>query len=82
MGFTGRLPLRVVHVILEPDDRLDWRARPGGPCNPRPFVAAGPHRMLTYFICGPEPMTDAVQRDLRTLGVPLRRIHVELFDMV
>jgi predicted ferric reductase len=37
---------------------------------------------MMYFLCGPEPMTDGVQHDLRQLGVPLRRILVELFDMV
>lgn len=33
------------------------------------------------FLCGPVPMTDVVTRSLRQLGVPARRIHVELFDM-
>jgi len=36
----------------------------------------------TCFLCGPQPMTDAVERELRWFGVLLRRIHVELFDMV
>jgi predicted ferric reductase len=37
---------------------------------------------LVYFLCGPEPMSDAVQDALGELGVPLRRVHSELFDMV
>jgi predicted ferric reductase len=36
---------------------------------------------LVYFVCGPTPMGDAVQRSLRELGVPLHRVHHELFEM-
>jgi predicted ferric reductase len=80
-GFTGRLPLRVVHVILEPE--TDWTGERGLVDRVILERSLPPDRIeFTYYICGPEPMTDAVQRDLRTLGVPLRRIHVELFDMV
>lgn len=31
------------------------------------------------YICGPAPMMDAVTRELRTLGVPMRQIHSERF---
>ena len=34
-----------------------------------------------YFLCGPRPMNDAAQAALHRLGVPLHRIHFELFDM-
>jgi predicted ferric reductase len=37
---------------------------------------------LEYFLCGPTPMSASVEHSLRGLGVPLRRIHNELFDMV
>jgi ferredoxin-NADP reductase len=37
---------------------------------------------LVCFLCGPKPMSEAVQRALVALGVPLRRVHFELFDMV
>jgi predicted ferric reductase len=78
---AGRLQLRVVHVILEPDD--DWTGERGLVDRLVLHRALPPDRtLLTYFICGPKPMTDVVQHDLRTLGVPLRRIHLELFDMV
>jgi predicted ferric reductase len=33
------------------------------------------------FLCGPMPMTRAVSRALREIGVSGRNIHVELFDM-
>lgn len=78
---SRRLPLRVVHVILEPDP--SWPGERGLVDRALLDRALPPERQrLTYFVCGPEPMTDAVQRDLRALGVPLRRIHLELFDMV
>ena len=75
-----RLDLEVEHVLLEPlegwtgatgyvtEDVLS-RTLPGDPSR------------LVYFLCGPKPMTDAVQAVLRSLGVPLHRIHHELFDM-
>jgi predicted ferric reductase len=76
-----RLDLRVVHVLDEPP--ADWAGERG-------FVTAELLRRvlpddasrLTCYICGPGPMTDAVQDGLRSLGVPLRQIHFELFDMV
>jgi predicted ferric reductase len=34
-----------------------------------------------YFLCGPKPMTDAVEGFLRKLGVARARIHTELFTM-
>ena len=38
--------------------------------------------MFEYFLCGPKPMTDAVQQVLHTLSVPIGKIHIELYDMV
>lgn len=35
-----------------------------------------------YFICGPNPMMDAVERLLADVGVPDGRIHSERFDNV
>jgi len=37
---------------------------------------------LECFICGPVPMIDLTERALSRLGVPLSRIHSELFDLV
>ena len=39
------------------------------------------YREMQYFICGPQAMTKAVEGFLHELGVPMRRIHTELFDM-
>lgn len=35
-----------------------------------------------YFICGPAPMMQAVIQELRSLGVPRRQIHFEVFALV
>jgi ferredoxin-NADP reductase len=33
------------------------------------------------FVCGPAPMTDAVLRSLRALGVPRAQVHAERFRL-
>jgi predicted ferric reductase len=35
-----------------------------------------------FLLCGPQPMTDAVQAALEEMGVPAHAIDIELFDMV
>ena len=35
-----------------------------------------------YFVCGPAPMMDAVERSLRRAGVPWPSIYTERFDLV
>jgi ferredoxin-NADP reductase len=35
-----------------------------------------------YFICGPDPMLDACENGLRSLGVSWRRIYTERFEVV
>lgn len=37
---------------------------------------------LEYFLCGPTPMTRAVEASLAALGVPSGRVHSEIFDWV
>jgi predicted ferric reductase len=73
--------VHVTHVLLNPP--ADWSGETG-------FVTeeilrrALPAEAVSYtcFLCGPRPMSTAVQIALRAIGVPLRRIHFELFDMV
>jgi ferredoxin-NADP reductase len=40
------------------------------------------HTSLQYFVCGPAPMMDAMERVLAELGVPADRVHTERYDMV
>jgi predicted ferric reductase len=76
-----RLNLQVVYVLEQPPD--DWKGEKG-------FVNAdllkrylpedlGRHE---HFICGPEPMMNAVEKTLNRLGVPFARFHSERFNLV
>ena len=76
-----QLNLRVVHVLEQAPD--DWEEEKG-------FVNAdilkrhlpedrGRHQ---YFICGPEPMMNAVEKTLNQLGVPFAQFHSERFNLV
>jgi predicted ferric reductase len=76
----GRLDLEVVYVLAEPE--AGWRGERG-------FVT---EELLTrrlpehpgryhYYLCGPLAMTSKVEAALRRLGVPMHRIHLELFDL-
>jgi predicted ferric reductase len=76
-----RLQLRVVHVLIEPP--AEWAGERG-------FVTREilqrhlptELRQLEYFICGPTPMTQAVERSLAALEVDASRVHSEIFDWV
>jgi predicted ferric reductase len=77
----SRINLRVVYVLEEPPDGWD------GETGRIDAEVLGRHlpaerRSFHYFICGPEAMTQAVERALYGLGVPLGRLHTELFDLV
>jgi len=80
-GLQARLDLRVVHVLGEPPE--DWRGERGWITRETlerhlPDERARVH----YFVCGPEAMRQAMEELLWQLGVPLRRVHSELFDLV
>jgi predicted ferric reductase len=76
-----KLNLRLVHVIEKP--AADWQGESG-------FVSADIIRRHTpedwrnpeYFICGPDPMLDAVENALDQLGVPLPKYHAERYNFV
>jgi len=40
------------------------------------------YRRFQYFICGPTPLMDAMEKVLPQIGVPGHRVHTERFDMV
>jgi predicted ferric reductase len=75
-----RLPLEVVYVLQEPP--ADWKGLQGMLTETvlREAIPAQ-SKTAVFFLCGPKPMTDSAQRTLHAMGVPLRRIHCELFDM-
>lgn len=78
---SQRLDLKVVHLLLEPPP--DWQGETG-------FVTEDVlmrHLPITrhrfdYFLCGPTPMTIAVEHSLATLGIAAARVHSEIFDWV
>lgn len=80
-ALQARLDLRVIHVLAQPPD--DWLGESG-------FVTSellqkhlsGDAQQFEYFLCGPKPMSEAVQQGLHRLQVPLSQIHFELFDLV
>lgn len=76
-----RLALTVVPVLEEAPP--EWNGERGRVTVDvlRRAIASSELSTRECFLCGPVPMTDAVARSLRQLGLPARRIHVELFDM-
>ncbi len=76
----SRLTLTVAHVLQEPPPGWNGIA---GILSMDVIRRAVPAEVRggIFFLCGPKPMTDSVQRTLRELGIPSSRIHLELFDM-
>lgn len=77
----SRLNLTVVFVLEEPPD--EWKGERGRITRDVLERYLPPDRTSReYFVCGPEAMTQAIERSLHTLGVPMSRVHSELFDLV
>ncbi len=80
-ALQARLNLHMVILLKHPPP--DWAGETG-------FLTRevlqrhlpGNHQALEYFLCGPTPMTESVEHSLDALGVRMRRVHTELFDMV
>ena len=82
-AMAERMPsLTLVTVLLHADEGWDGE---------RGFVTAellarylppSLFRRFQYFICGPGPLMDAMEKVLPEIGVPSDRIHTERFDMV
>ncbi|MCJ7499109.1 ferric reductase-like transmembrane domain-containing protein [bacterium] len=77
----SHLNLKVTHILEEPPE--NWKGETG-------FLTRDilekhlldDRKLFDYFLCGPEPMTKALERVLYAMGVPLRRSHTEIFDLV
>ena len=75
------LDLKVVHVLEHPPG--SWDGETG-------FLTRDilekhlpdDRKMFHYFICGPEPMTNILEKTIYLMGVPLRRSHTEIFNLV
>jgi len=76
-----RLNLSLSHVLCEPP--AYWQGETGFISQPLlEKILPGDAHKYEYFMCGPKPMSNIVQKGLRALHVPLAKIHFELFDMV
>jgi len=73
--------LHVVHVLRHPHP--EWRGE-GGYITTKVLLRHLPHRYRSfrYFLCASEPVMDAVQEMLLSIGVPASHIHSERFAMV
>ena len=80
-ALTARMNLKVVYVLEKPS--ASWAGEKG-------FVDADmlrrylpkQYRRFQYFICGPPPLMDAMERILPDIGVPRKLIHTERFAMI
>jgi predicted ferric reductase len=80
-GLTGKLNLRVVHVLEEPP--ADWRGEQGWVTAELLARHLPADRMeQEYFICGPEPMQKAIKASLDRLGLPMDHVQSESFNFV
>jgi predicted ferric reductase len=79
-AIAGRIGMKVVHVLCKAEP--DWQGERG-------YVDAEVMRRhlpedldgLECFVCGPEPMIRLAERSLGRLGLPLVRVHSEIFDI-
>lgn len=77
---STELELQLVHILGEPAD--DWRGERGLLTQELLSQRLPANRAeLEYFVCGPDPMIRLAERSLVQLGVPLRRIHSEIFQI-
>ncbi len=80
-ALKARLDLTVVHVLSKP---------PAGWTGERGHITAdlfrrhlpSPYADHEYFICGPGPMMDAIEKALGELRVPLSKYHSERYSFV
>lgn len=81
-SLESRMNLQMHHILEEPDK--DWTGRCGRLTRSMLVELldgfTGPH--THYFLCGPEPMMDVVERTLMDRGVGVSRRHVERFHIV
>jgi predicted ferric reductase len=80
-GLAKTMNLKVVVVLSKPPE--GWTGETG-------YITADvlrrylpkQYKRFQFFICGPTPLMDAMEKALPDLGVPADKIHTERFDMV
>ncbi|HSD18503.1 MAG TPA: ferric reductase-like transmembrane domain-containing protein [Anaeromyxobacter sp.] len=79
-ALARRLRLAVVHVLEKPPP--GWTGETGYVTEELLARHVPRDGRRGFFVCGPPPMMDAVERALARLGVPLGDVHAERFDLV
>lgn len=77
------LALKVVHVLEKPP--ADWNGETGFVTQAileRHLPQSQRRNAIEVFICGPQPMLNAVERALSNLGIPFGDYHSEQFSLV
>ena len=76
-----RANITIVHTLSNPPE--DWQGERGriDAAMLNRYLPTGSQRWQ-YFICGPDPMMDAMEDALLELDVPDSRIHTERFGWV
>jgi predicted ferric reductase len=80
-ALAARIELKIVHVLS--DSPAGWHGETG-------FINAEimrrnlppPYSDHEYFICGPNPMMDAIEKALGEMHVPLSKYHSERYSFV
>jgi predicted ferric reductase len=78
-ALAGRLDVDVHHVLVEPPP--GWSGESGLLADALLARVGAPRRSWEWFVCGPPPMMDVVERGLHRAGVTRGRIHSERFDL-
>lgn len=80
-GLSQRMNLKAVYVLEHPP--ADWHGEMGRIDSTllRRYLPKQ-YQRFQYFVCGPPPMMDAMERILPALGIAPENIHTERFDLV
>lgn len=77
---ADEIDLELIDVLEAPPD--DWTGPTGFVDGDLIAARLDDPTVWEHFVCGPEPMLDAVETALRELGVDWRQIYVERFQVV
>jgi predicted ferric reductase len=82
LAIRQRMNLTVVYVVAEPGP--GWEGERGFISAEilRRYLPPKQYKRWQYFLCGPGPMMNAMEKLLPGMGVPPQNIHTERFDMV
>ncbi len=78
---AGKMNLQIIHVLSHPPE--GWEGESGYVTGEvMKSYLPKQYKRFIYFVCGPEPLMDAMEQALPELGVPPENVHTERFDMV